>query len=103
MVNLPDIQVGAARTRPAYKSTAKPETRSERLLESIGANEKLFVVRLEIPSFAIVYLNLRMDIPEGDHESPGNALTAYGPLVAGQLYGKDENIDVTGGVWISVL
>lgn len=38
-----------------------------------------------------------MDISEGDiHESP--VRNAYGSLVAGELSGEDENIDVTGEV-----
>ena len=40
-----------------------------------------------------------MDISEGDiHESPGNAVNAYVSLIAGELSGEDENIDVTGEV-----
>ena len=38
-----------------------------------------------------------MDISEGEiHESPG--INAYGSLIAGELSGEDENIDVTGEV-----
>ena len=38
-----------------------------------------------------------MDISEGEiHESPG--INAYGFLIAGELSGEDENIDVTGEV-----
>ena len=38
-----------------------------------------------------------MDISEGEiHESP--AINAYGSLIAGELSGEDENIDVTGEV-----
>ena len=41
-----------------------------------------------------------MDISEGGiHESP--ALNTYGSLVAGELSGEDENINVIGEVWAS--
>ena len=38
-----------------------------------------------------------MEISEGEiHESPG--INAFGSLIAGELSGEDENIDVTGEV-----